>query len=134
VLAGLSAEQLTTAYLEGEWTAAQNVHHLADSHMNAYIRTRLILLEDQPTLKPYNQEDWAALPDASAADVSASLAILRGLHARWAALFEGLSDADFARAGNHPEVGIITIADLLRTYARHGAAHIDQIQRTLAAQ
>lgn len=128
-----SAADLTAHFLAGEWSVAQNVHHLVDSHMNAYIRCRLILTEDQPTLKPYNQDDWAALADAAAADVAPSLAILRGMHARWAAFFENLPDDAWDRAGMHPEYGAVTLDSLLASYANHGEAHIDQITRTLAA-
>ena len=82
----LTPAQMTAVTIPGEWTVAQNVHHLADSHMNAYIRVRLMLTEDRPPLKPYDQDEWAKLPDASAADVSDSLALLRGLPSSWFAL------------------------------------------------
>jgi DinB superfamily len=81
--AGLTAEQFTTPYLDGEWTVAQNVHHLPDSHMNSYVRCKLIATEDNPPLKPYDQDLWAAFPDAQAADISGSLALLGNLHTRW---------------------------------------------------
>jgi hypothetical protein len=130
---GLTEEQLTTHYLEREWTVAQNVHHVADSHLNAYTRTRLLLTEDNPTIRPYNQDAWAELPDACDTALEDSLTLLRGLHRRWVKLFESLSEADWARPGLHPEGGPITVESLLQTYAAHGAGHIDQIQRTLAA-
>ncbi len=133
LLDGLSADQLTARPLPGEWSIAQNVHHLADSHLNSYIRLKLILAEEQPTLKPYDQEVWAEMPDATPADVSASLELLRGLHTRWTGLFEVLTADQWTRTGLHPEVGVITPEDLVRTYAEHGAAHLDQIQRTRAA-
>jgi hypothetical protein len=129
----LTPSQLTTPYLAGEWTVAQNVHHLADSHINSYIRMRLMLTEDHPTLKPYDQEVWATLPDAGTPDLQSSLAILRGLHHRWVQLFESLQEDDWARAGLHPEVGEITVEDILRIYSDHCDAHLDQITRTLAA-
>lgn len=90
LVAGLSAEKLTTPFLAGEWTVAQNVHHLVDSHANASIRCKLILTEEQPPLKPYDQDAWAALPDASDAEIASSLAVLRGLHARWARFWREL--------------------------------------------
>lgn len=131
---GLTAEQLTTPYLNGEWTAAQNVHHVADSHMNAYIRMKLILTEDHPTLKPYDQDVWAALPDATPADMTASLHILHGLHERWAELLAGIEDeAVWQRSAHHPEIGEVTLDDLLGIYGRHGHGHIEQIRETLAA-
>jgi DinB superfamily len=134
LVAGLSPAQLTTPFLAGEWTVAQNVHHLVDSHANSYIRCKLILTEDGPPLKPYNQDAWAALPDASGPDVELSLAILRGLHARWVRFWESLPDDAWAREGHHPEYGTMSLDRVLRSYAEHGEAHLDQIGRTLAAQ
>ncbi len=128
----LTPAQMTAVTIPGEWTVAQNVHHLADSHMNAYIRVRLMLTEDRPPLKPYDQDEWAKLPDASAADVSDSLALLRGLHARWCALFENLADNQWSRVGVRPDKEV-TVEHILKSYAKHGEDHIDQIQRTLAA-
>lgn len=131
---GLTPVQLTTAYILGEWTVAQNVHHLADSHMNSYIRCKLIATENNPTLKPYDQDDWAAFPDAGDGDISTSLALLHSLHARWAVFFTRLNDDAWARTGFHPENGTVTLESQLDTYAAHGLGHIDQITRTLAAQ
>lgn len=127
-IGGLSAEQLTTPYNAPEWTIAQNVHHLADSHMNSFVRFKLLLLEDYPTIRPYNSDDFATTPDADNADVEASLQLLRGLHARWVTLLEGLSDADWERKGFHPERGEISMTFLLDYYAGHGLAHLQQIQ------
>jgi hypothetical protein len=132
--ANLTTEQLTTPYLQGEWTVAQNVHHLPDSHMNAYIRCKLIATEDNPPLKPYKQDQWALFADAQNADLSMSLALLRSLHARWVTFWEHLPDEAWSRTGMHPEHGAISLADILQMYADHGEAHIDQITRTLAAQ
>ena len=132
--AELSAAQLTTHFLPGEWTVAQNVHHLADSHMNAYVRCKLIATEDHSTLKPYDQDRWAEFAEAQSADLSPSLALLRGLHARWAAFWAALPAEAWARAGLHPEHGEMTLDDILASYAAHGLGHIDQIRRTLAAQ
>lgn len=129
---GLSVEQLTTHYLPTEWTVAQNVHHLFDSHVNSYIRCKLIVTEDNPPLKPYDQDRWADLPDAGDADIAVSLALLRGLHSRWVQFWQGLQDGDFARAGVHPDNGPMSLDRILKAYAAHGEAHIDQIQRTLA--
>ena len=129
----LSQAQLTTAYLAQEWTVAQNVHHLADSHMNSFIRLKLILTEDKPPLKPYDQEAWADLADGNGADIEISLTLLRGLHQRWGKLFRSLDGPAWAQTGMHPEVGEVTPLDLLASYAQHGEDHLDQIQRTLAA-
>src|SRR5918911_671482 len=82
-VSGLTDEQLTTHYLAGEWTVAQNVHHLADSHMNSFVRLKLILTEDRPTLKPYDQDLWAELADSGTTALEESLSILEGLHRRW---------------------------------------------------
>lgn len=134
LVAGLSAEQLTTHYLAGEWTVAQNVHHLVDSHMNSYIRCKLIATEENPTLKPYDQDQWAEFVDAQAADVSGSLVMLAQLHRRWVCFWETLPDEAWSRTGFHPENGTVTLDTQLISYAEHGEAHIDQITRTLAAQ
>lgn len=134
LVAPLTPEQLTTAYLPGEWTVAQNVHHLADSHMNSYIRCKLIASEDNPPLKPYDQDRWARFPDATPADISVSLALLTSLHARWVTFWETLPEAAWARAGVHPENGTVTLDDQLRLYAAHGEGHLEQIARTLAGQ
>lgn len=133
LVAGLSAQQLTARPLANEWSVAQNVHHLMDSHMNAYIRTKLILAEDNPTIKPYDQEIWAEQPDAVAADIAPSLAGVRALHKRWVQLFESLTDAQWVRMGTHPEVGVISPDWLVQHYDEHCRAHIDQITRTKAA-
>ena len=134
VVSGLTAEQLTTPFLDGEWTVAQNVHHVADSHMTAYLRTKLILNADFPLLQGYDQNRWAEASDAVGADLSASLVILRGLHPRWADVFAALSDEDLARTGNHTENGSVTLLSMLEYYSQHGAGHIEQIRRTLAAE
>jgi hypothetical protein len=135
-VAGLTANQMTTPYMQGEWTVAQNVHHVADSHMNAYVRMKLILTEEHPTLKPYDQNVWADMVDATPADVADSLHIIRGLHRRWVAMLNSLDvdhDARWQRTAFHPEIGEVTLDDLLAIYGDHGHGHIDQIQRTLAA-
>lgn len=130
----LTPEQLSAHPLPGEWSVAQNVHHLADSHMNSYIRCKLILTEENPTLKPYDQDAWAALPDAQSADVSASLTLLAQLHARWVLFWEDLPADAWARTGFHPENGPVTLETQLQSYTDHGLAHVDQITRTLAAE
>ncbi|HEU5097413.1 MAG TPA: putative metal-dependent hydrolase [Roseiflexaceae bacterium] len=133
-VSGLTDTQLTTHFLASEWTVAQNVHHLADSHMNSFIRTRLILTEERPPLKPYDQDRWAELADSGTTALEESLSILEGLHQRWVRLFESLGEADWLRAGLHPEIGEVTVDDILRIYAAHGEGHLDQIERTLAAR
>lgn len=133
-IAGLSDAQLDTLSPADPWTVRQITHHIADSHMNAFIRTRLALTEEHPTLRPYDQDAWALLADTRGAPVEATLALLRGLHARWVLLFESLDDAAWARGAYHPESGPLTVADLLASYAQHGADHLAQIDRIRAAQ
>lgn len=130
---GLTTAQLTTHYLPNEWTVAQNVHHLADSHMNSYIRCKLIATEDQPPLKPYDQDQWANFADASSADLTASLALLKSLHARWVLFWETLPDDAWARIGIHATNGPMSLEEIVRSYADHGEAHLEQMTRTLAA-
>lgn len=129
----LNTEQLTTHYLPNEWSVAQNVHHVADSHMNSFIRLKLILTEQRPPLKPYDQDAWAVRADADNVAIQSSLALLEGLHRRWVTLFESLQESEWSRTGLHPEIGEVSVEDLLRIYAGHGEAHLDQITRTLAA-
>ena len=124
---GLADWQLDTPYREGGWTPRQVVHHVADSHLNAFVRTKLILTETHPPLKPYDQDAWAATAEADRHGIEASLRIVEGLHERWAALLESLPETAWQRTGHHPERGEISIGDLLETYAYHGERHAGQI-------
>ena len=128
---GLNDAQLDTPYRPGGWTVRQVVHHFADSHLNAYIRFRLALTEDEPTIRPYDQEKWAKLVDAKTLPVEVSLQIIEALHRRWVALLSSLSDADFARRLRHPELGVLRLDTYLASYAwhcRHHAAHITSLR------
>lgn len=125
-VAGLNDQQLDTPYRDGGWTVRQVVHHLADSHLNAYIRTKLMVAEDHPMLKPYNQDDWAALPD-NQLPIEASLQLLQGLHQRWGMLLESLTDEEWERTAFHPENGVMSLHDIAQNYAIHGRNHITQI-------
>lgn len=129
----LSAEQLTGSFLEGEWSIAQNVHHVADSHMNSYIRLKLMLTEENPPLKPYDETQWAQFPDATPPDFTYTFQLLRGLHGRWATVFASLTEEQWQRTGNHLADGQVCVEDMLTNYVAHGEAHLDQIRRTLAA-
>ena len=130
----LSAEQVTTAYIPGQWTIAQNIHHLADAQMNAYIRFKLILLEDNPTIKPWEQDVWATTLDGSDAEVADSLEIIVAVHQRWVKLMRAIvDDKVWERGGHHPEHGPITLDVLLNYYGEHGEAHIKQINQVLEA-
>ena len=130
---GLSETQLTTPYLDGEWTVAQNVHHLVDSHVNSYVRLKFMLNEDHPPLRNYEQGDWAKSPEAMSPDLSYSLTILDGLHQRWVLVFENLTEDQWKRTGEHSVDGSVSVESFVKSYADHCNAHIDQIQRTLAA-
>lgn len=126
-VSGWSDARLDTPYREGGWTVRQVVHHLADSHMNAYIRFRLALTEQNPTIKTYDQTQWAELKDARTAPVEPSLNLLEGLHARWVILLRSLGEADFARTFKHPEWGSPRLDWVLAQYAWHGRHHIAHI-------
>jgi hypothetical protein len=124
---GLTDAQLDTPYREDGWTARQVVHHLADSHVNAYIRFKLALTEDWPVIKPYDEAAWASLPDSRWLPVEGSLALIAALHGRWVALLEALTDEDFRRGYEHPENGRVNLAKALALYdwhSRHHTAHI----------
>lgn len=126
-LAGLTEAQLDTPYRDGGWTPRQITHHLADSHLNAYSRFKLGLTEAAPTIKPYDEAAWAETAD-NQAPVAASLAILTGLHERWALLLESLEESAFSRTVQHPEhKGPLSLTELLGLYAWHGRHHVAQI-------
>jgi hypothetical protein len=130
-VAGLTKAQLDTPYRDGGWTPRQVVHHMADSHMNAFIRIKLAITEQNPTIKPYDQNAWSTLPDVIGADVSLSLSILEGLHGRWSLLLESLQPKDFDRTFLHPENGPMTIDRAVQIYAwhcRHHVAHITSLR------
>jgi len=121
---GLSAAQLDTAYRPGGWTVRQVIHHVPDSHMNAFIRFKLALTEDMPTIKPYDEAAWANLPDARETPVETSLALLTALHERWVGLLRSMSSSDFSRQLNHPEWDApLSLDSILALYAWHGAHH-----------
>ena len=124
---GLSVEQIDTPYRPGGWTVRQVAHHIPDSHMNAYIRFRLALTENQPTIKPYVQQLWAELPDAKTADIEMSLTLLDGLHKRWVSLLKNMKPEDFKGTFRHPESGIQSLERTLQMYAWHGKHHVAHI-------
>src|SRR5665213_2283807 len=113
---GLTEAQLDTPYRPGGWTVRQVVHHVADSHLNAYIRTRLALTEDNPTIKPYDETLWAELFDAKSSAIESSLGMFDGLHERWVLLLKSMPPADFARTLNHPERGPMTLDQMVELY------------------
>jgi len=127
-LAGLDRERLDTPYREGGWTVRQLVHHIADSHMNAFIRVRLALTEDWPTILGYDEKAWAKLHDSSA-PVGWSVALLENLHARWVMLLESLTDEQWARGFKHPERGELTVELATLMYGWHSRHHVAHITR-----
>jgi uncharacterized damage-inducible protein DinB len=124
---GLSPEQLDAPYRPGGWTVRQVVHHLPDSHLNSYTRFKLALTEDEPTIKPYFEDRWAELDDYRITPIEVSLTLLESLHRRWVLLLRSLTDGDFARTFQHPELGVISLNENVALYAWHGNHHIAQI-------
>lgn len=120
---GLTDTQLDTPYREGGWTPRQVVHHVVDSHINAYVRFKLALTEDKPTIRPYEEQLWAELPDAKLAPVEGSLAILETLHTRWVSFLRNLGPEDFGRPLHYPGIGDVTVDLLLEIYGWHGPHH-----------
>ena len=130
--AGLNEAQLNTPYRNGGWTVRQTIHHVADSHMNAYIRFRLGITEAEPTVKPYDEKTWAELFDARTAPVEISLGLIDGVHKRWVMLLETVREIDFNRNVRHPEHGTMSLDDLMALYewhGRHHAAHITGLRQ-----
>ena len=127
-VAGLSRDQLETRYRPGGWTVKQVVHHVPDSHMNAYCRFKLALTEDEPTIKPYDEAKWAELPDSQRVPIEVSLDLLDSLHQRWVALLRSMDNADFNRGFRHPERGnVLILSQVLAMYAWHGRHHVAHI-------
>jgi len=129
-VAHLSDTQLDTQYRSGGWTVRQVVHHLPDSHLNWYVRAKLALTEDEPTIQSFSEKDWADLHDGRAGDIEPSLRFLEGIHARIALFFESLGPQDWTRKFFHPERGVLMIQDILPAFAwhsRHHTAHITEL-------
>ena len=126
-ISGLTPAQLDTPYREGGWTLRQVVHHVPDSHLNAYIRFKLGLTEDMPTIKPYDEARWAELADTHETPVKTSLAMLEALHDRWVRLLKSMKAADFQRRITHPENGVMTLDAMLGDYEWHGRHHVAHI-------
>jgi hypothetical protein len=124
---GLSPQQLDTPYRPEGWTVRQLVHHVPDSHLNAYIRFKLALTEDEPTIKPYAEDRWAQLADTQATPVEVSLTMLDSLHDRWARLLRSLKPEDWKRTFRHPEMGLMPLEKNLALYSWHGRHHVAHI-------
>lgn len=124
---GLSAGQLDTPYRPGGWTVRQVVHHVPDSHLNSYVRFKLALTEDEPTIKPYAEDRWAELADTKATPIEVSLTLLDSLHERWVRLLRALTHDEWRRTFRHPELGAMTLEKTLALYAWHGRHHVAHI-------
>ena len=123
----LSERQLDTPYRDGGWTVRQLVHHVPDSHVNAYIRSKLALTEDVPIIKPYDEDAWSRLKDTELTSIEVSLALLEAIHERWSTLLRNLPAEDFQRKFNHPEAGVHDIDWLIASYDWHGKHHLAHI-------
>lgn len=124
---GLSAEQIETPYREGGWTVQQVVHHVPESHMNAYIRFKLALTEDEPTVKTYMEDRWAELPDTQSTPIEISLALLDSLHQRFVRMLRVIKREEWKRSFRHPELGLMPLEKNLALYAWHGKHHVAHI-------
>jgi hypothetical protein len=124
---GLSNAQLDTPYRPEGWTVRQVVHHVPDSHMNAYVRFKLALTEDEPTIKPYAEDRWANLADTKTTPIEVSLVLMDSLHTRWVQLLRSLSPEDFKRTLRHPELGVMDLDKVLAIYSWHSRHHVAHI-------
>jgi uncharacterized damage-inducible protein DinB len=124
---GLSDAQLDTPYRPGGWTVRQVVHHVPDSHLNSYVRFKLALTEDEPTIKPYAEDRWAELADTKATPIGVSLTLLESLHDRWVRLLRSLTPDEWKRTFRHPALGAMTLEKTLALYAWHGRHHVTHI-------
>ena len=129
VVENLDEHQLQTSYRDGGWTIHQIIHHIADSHLNAYIRLKLALTEDNPTIKPYDENLWAVLPDVAANPVNISITLLHALHRRWVSQLRGMKPEEWTRTFFHPEQDrSIPLWEYMALYAWHGRHHMEQIR------
>ena len=128
VVSKLNEAQMQTPYRPGGWTVTQLVHHIADSHMNAYIRFKLSLTETDPTIKPYNESEWAKLPDSNPQLINSALILLEALHIKWATLMKSMSDQDWNKRYHHPEdKEFVDLSKALKMYHWHSAHHLAHI-------
>jgi uncharacterized damage-inducible protein DinB len=124
---GMSDVQLDTPYRPGGWTVRQVVHHVPDSHLNSYVRFKLALTEDEPTIKPYAEDRWAELADTKATPIEVSLTLLDSLHDRWVRLLRSLTAEEWKRTFRHPDLGPMTLEKTLALYAWHGRHHVAHV-------
>jgi len=124
---GLSQQQLDTPYRDGGWTVRQVVHHVPDSHLNAYVRFKLALTEDAPSIKTYDEARWAELGDTPSTPIEVSLTLLESLHARWIRLLNSLKPEDWKRTFHHPELGVVPLERSLAIYSWHSKHHVAHV-------
>ena len=124
---GLSPERIETPYRDGGWTVRQVVHHVPESHMNAYIRFKLALTEDQPTVKPYEEDRWAKLSDVQSTPLEVSLSLLELLHDRWVRVLKSIRPEEWKRSFKHPQLGVVPLEKNLCLYSWHGRHHVAHI-------
>jgi hypothetical protein len=130
----LTQAQLDTPYRDGGWTVRQLIHHIPDSHMNAYVRCKLALTETDPVVKTYEEQLWAELPDCRETPVDVSLMLLEALHTRWVVLLRTFREEEFARRFVHPQLGPMALEKMLAMYAWHGAhhtAHVTELRKKM---
>jgi len=126
----LDAENLATPYRDGGWSTNQIIHHIADSHTNAFVRTKLLLTEDNPTIKPYSQDDWSLTADVLNVPFNYSVTLVHALHHRWVVLLESLDESQMMRTYYHPEYEkTVALWEVIHTYAWHGRHHAEQIRQ-----
>ncbi len=126
-IAGLDEAQLDTPYREGGWTLRQVVHHVPDSHVNSYMRFKLALTEEEPTIRPYDEAKWAELSDSRDTPIETSLTMLDALHDRWTRLLRAMDDDHFRRTLRHPDIGVMSLDAVLSMYAWHGRHHVGHV-------
>ena len=126
-VAGLNDEQLATPYRPGGWSVRQVVHHVPDSHLNSYVRFKLAMTQDHPTIIAYDENVWANLEEARTAPIDVSLDLLESLHRRWILFLRSLKGDDFQRTFNHPEIGTVSVDKNIALYAWHGPHHVAHI-------
>lgn len=124
---GLSEQQLDTPYRDGGWTVRQVVHHVPDSHMNSYVRFKLALTEEEPTIRPYMENLWAELPEARSAPIELSLVLLESLHKRWMLMLRAIKPDEWKRSFRHPELGLVNLEKNLALYSWHGKHHVAHV-------
>jgi len=124
---GLTQEQIETPYRPDGWTVRQVIHHVPESHLNAYLRFKLALTEYEPSIKTYKEDMWARLADTAQTPVEVSLQMLSTIHTRWVAILQAMDSSDFARTLRHPEIGVLDLNRMLALYAWHSAHHTAHI-------